>query len=273
MRLSRFVFILAGFAWMLLSSGAVLGQVAPVAPRSTGIGVAAPGCSETEIAQKPAIEPYTAIRKTSRVQQLANGATITHETTAKEARDSSGRTFHENRPEVPEGAEGPVRSFSFSFFNVFDPVNRISINWNSNSKEATVTHMPEPNQARSAQIPRPAVQTAVLDPSTPAVRLNRPRPQMEDLGTKTINGVEAKGTRTTTIIPAGQVGNDQPLTVVHETWMSPELRLPVLQITDDPRTGVTTMELTEIERGEPDPALFHAPEGYTVKERFPDQQN
>jgi hypothetical protein len=33
------------------------------------------------------------------------------------------------------------------------------------------------------------------------------------------------------------------------------------------------MELTDIERGEPDPALFRPPEGYTVKDQYPNQKN
>ena len=96
---------------------------------------------------------------------------------------------------------------------------------------------------------------------------------MEDLGARTINGIDAKGRRTTETFPAGSFGNDQPLTVSHEVWMSPELGLPVLQIDDDPRTGVRTTELTEIERGEPDPALFQPPEGYTIKDQYPNQRN
>ena len=98
-----------------------------------------------------------------------------------------------------------------------------------------------------------------------------PKPEVEDLGMKTINGVEAKGTRTTRVISAGREGNDQPLTVIHETWFSTALGIPVMSINDDPRVGTSTMELTDIERGEPDPALFQVPEGYTVKERTPGQ--
>jgi hypothetical protein len=88
-----------------------------------------------------------------------------------------------------------------------------------------------------------------------------------------MNGVEAKGTRTTRVIPAGREGNDQPITVVHENWISPELRITVMSINDDPRTGTSTMELTDIERGEPDAGLFQVPEGYTVKDRTPEQPN
>ena len=93
--------------------------------------------------------------------------------------------------------------------------------------------------------------------------------QQEKLGAKPIAGVYAEGTRTTTTYPVGYFGNDQPLVVVMERWMSPDLRMEVMSTTDDPRTGVRTVELTDIERGEPDAGLFQVPAGYTVKEQNP----
>jgi hypothetical protein len=211
--------------------------------------------------------PYTAIRKNTRVQRLANGTTITHENTVKEARDSSGRSYRETRPEAAQGAEGVAPGFVF--FNVHDPVNRINITWNSNSKEATVIHIPEPGQVRRNEM-QPARGNVE---STLMVRQEAIKPQIEDLGMKTVGGVEAKGTRMTRVIPEGKEGNDQPITVTHESWFSPELKLMVMSINDDPRNGTSTMELTDIERAEPDPALFQVPEGYAVKERTPDLRN
>ena len=45
----------------------------------------------------------------------------------------------------------------------------------------------------------------------------------EDLGHQVIEGVTVKGTRTTTVIPAGAIGNEQPITVTSEEWLSPDL--------------------------------------------------
>ncbi|HZP05021.1 MAG TPA: hypothetical protein VFB43_08985 [Terracidiphilus sp.] len=210
--------------------------------------------------------PYTATLKTTVVRTLANGTKITHETTMKEARDSNGRTYRERHHEsLPAGADGA----DFVTVNIFDPVNRVSIMWNADSKQATIFHMPEPEQIRSAAGQTPKVQTRVRS------RQNTPdsAPQFERLGTQTINGVVAEGIRVTRIIPAGKQGNDQPITITNETWRSNELKLLVRSINDDPLTGVTTTELTNFEQGEPDPALFQVPEGYTVKEQFPQTQN
>jgi hypothetical protein len=74
-------------------------------------------------------------------------------------------------------------------------------------------------------------------------------------------------------IPAGKEGNNQPIVITTETWRSNELKLVVRRITNDPRIGISTMELTDIQQGEPDPALFQVPEGYTVKDQFPQPQN
>jgi hypothetical protein len=63
------------------------------------------------------------------------------------------------------------------------------------------------------------------------------------------------------------VGNDQPLVTVSEIWTSPDLKLVVLNTTDDPRTGLRTEELTDLNRSEPDPAVFQVPAGYAIKEQ------
>ena len=64
----------------------------------------------------------------------------------------------------------------------------------------------------------------------------------------------------------GSEGNDRPLTVVHETWRSPELKVIVLSTDNDPRFGETTRKLTNINRSDPDPSLFLPPADYSVVE-------
>jgi hypothetical protein len=88
----------------------------------------------------------------------------------------------------------------------------------------------------------------------------------ESLGTQTIEGVEAEGTRVTFTIAAGKIGNERPIVTVNERWYSPELQTVVLSKNSDPRMGETTYRLTNISRGEPDPSLFQVPTDYTVKE-------
>jgi hypothetical protein len=86
----------------------------------------------------------------------------------------------------------------------------------------------------------------------------------EELGTRDFEGVSADGTRRTTIIPAGAIGNDRPIEIVYERWFSKELGLVVYSKNTDPRFGEQTYKLINLVRAEPDPALFAMPTGYKV---------
>ncbi|HYT68691.1 MAG TPA: sigma factor [Vicinamibacterales bacterium] len=83
---------------------------------------------------------------------------------------------------------------------------------------------------------------------------------------KTLEGVAVEGRKTTTIIPAGQVGNEQPLTITSEEWRSPELNVLVMTRHSDPRMGDSSYRLQNIIRAEPDRSLFIVPADYTVKD-------
>ncbi len=86
----------------------------------------------------------------------------------------------------------------------------------------------------------------------------------ESLGRQTIEGVPAEGTRTTTIVPAGQLGNEQPIQIVTETWYSADLQIVILSKRSDPRSGETVTRYANISRAEPPHALFEVPADYKV---------
>jgi hypothetical protein len=86
----------------------------------------------------------------------------------------------------------------------------------------------------------------------------------EDLGTKNIEGVQANGTRSTRTIPAGQIGNDQPISIVTEVWISRDLQTVVYSKRSDPRMGEQIFSLTNIVRGQPDPSLFTIPADFKI---------
>ena len=88
----------------------------------------------------------------------------------------------------------------------------------------------------------------------------------ESLGRQTMEGVPADGTRTTRVIPAGQMGNEQPITIVTERWYSPDLQIYLLTRHTDPRAGETVTRLTNLTRGEPTHALFEVPADFKVTE-------
>lgn len=91
-------------------------------------------------------------------------------------------------------------------------------------------------------------------------------PKTESLGKKTIEGVECDGTRTTVTIAAGAIGNERAIDIVDERWYSPELQLVVMSRHSDPRFGETSFRLANINRAEPDKALFVPPADYTVED-------
>ncbi len=88
----------------------------------------------------------------------------------------------------------------------------------------------------------------------------------KDLGTKEIGGVKAEGKLRSYVIPAGEIGNKDAITVSNETWTSPELQITLYSKRSDPRTGERIYRLENLKRAEPAAALFTMPEGYAVKE-------
>ena len=86
------------------------------------------------------------------------------------------------------------------------------------------------------------------------------------LGQKMLAGLQATGTKTEYTIPAGQIGNEQPITVTSEKWVSEELAVTVSSTLHDPMIGDTQFHLSQIERTEPDPSLFAVPADYTLND-------
>jgi hypothetical protein len=195
--------------------------------------------------------PYTAEYKISDVKTPTNGATITHETTEVWAWDSEGRRMTSSTA-IPVSGEQQKPTL----VQVADPVARTTSSWYSPGQTATVTAMAAPGTHTSCP---------PVTPQQPTVQPQKP--VIEDLGTETIAGVEARGRRTTTTIPVGSIGNDAPLTRVDEMWsaIAPGIRgLTVRQTIDNPQSGKFTKELVNLNQSEPDAAVFQPPSGYEI---------
>ena len=100
----------------------------------------------------------------------------------------------------------------------------------------------------------------------PAQQISLGDPKIDQLGSQMIAGVQAEGTRTTLTIPAGQIGNQNPLLIVTERWYSKNLEATVLAKHSDPRFGTSSYQLSNIQRTEPPASLFQIPSGYTIEE-------
>jgi len=86
----------------------------------------------------------------------------------------------------------------------------------------------------------------------------------DDLGKKTIDGLEAIGTRETRTFSLGAFGNDKPVAVVKEIWYSPQLQYNLSVTRLDPRNGTQKLEVTDLKLGEPGPEFFATPDGYRL---------
>lgn len=224
--------------------------------------------------------PFSAEIVSESVQVLADGNRIVRRSTGRVYRDSQGRTRREDDLE-------PGRAGSIS---ITDPVEKASYVLDTASKIAWATPSAtagvlarkiapgEPADPADVELRRRleaelvAAKAEFAHQSAEAGSLKRRSPQppwdetTEVLPARQIEGVVAEGTRITRRIPAGAIGNEQPIVTVTEEWRSPELQVLVLTRTSDPRTGETTYRLTNITRAEPGPSWFDVPADYTVRQ-------
>ena len=114
--------------------------------------------------------------------------------------------------------------------------------------------------------PGPGMAVVSGDVATFSFKASDHEPKREELGKQPIEGVEAEGHRETVTIPAGEIGNEQPIQIVSESWYSPELQVIVMSRHSDPQIGETVYRLTNINRTEPAHSLFEVPSDYAVKE-------
>ena len=230
--------------------------------------------------------PYTATAITETTQVLADGNRIVNKSESQLARDSQGRT---RRQETMNNL-GPLATNAPNMAFINDPVGKVTYVLDLNDKTARVIKIPAPEQERGEPTPMalaPVVKDGAGEPGQATVQkrvliaggaagagveqrvwvssAEDGQAKTESLGTQTIEGVTAAGTRTTRTIPAGEIGNERPLEITSEVWTSPDLQILVLSKRTDPRIGETVYRLTNIQRGDPEPSLFQVPSGFTMK--------
>jgi hypothetical protein len=217
--------------------------------------------------------PYSARAVSETTQTLADGNRIVRRTETALFRDSEGRT----RREQSLGAIGPWAAAQPEHRTILvrDPVAEQSFMLDP---ERRVAHKHPPMSAFGGLRAKIEMEkahekthaSATLAGGEPRAAFAFYRPlgesRKESLGIKLMEGVQAEGTRITTTIPAGEIGNERPIEIVSESWYSPELEMTILTRHYDPRAGETLYRLTDIRREEPDASLFQIPAGYDVFE-------
>lgn len=194
--------------------------------------------------------PFSAVQVTVHQQTLANGNVIERQEQTNLFRDSQGRV-REEMTWTGGGGQG-----SHTFVTISDPVAQVVRRLNPQNKTASEMAMRQP----------PAGGLSARMAGGQGLRRSSADVVKEELGTQTLNGLAATGTRVTRTIPAGAMGNAQPIQVVRETWFSSDLKVPMMIKTSDPRFGTTVTQFTSLVRNEPDASLFQTPAGYTVSQ-------
>jgi len=197
--------------------------------------------------------PFTATLQTEWIQYGGEGGTVTPVNERPIVRDGEGRVYQERWALVPKFSK--VQSQRV-LLQIADP-NRHTLYTCAIYQHICELETYDPTHELAAAEPRKPVPNGIVvqDHST-----------VEDLGTRTIAGVEAVGRRETNTIDVGVMGNDQPLHDMNETWHSQELAINLLSIRTGPMIGKQNFTISELSAVDPDPELFKIPEGYEIRD-------
>lgn len=224
--------------------------------------------------------PYSATITSEFVQTLSDGNKIERQTTTTVYRDGQGRTRREQS--LPAIGQYSASDAPRAIF-INDPV--AGVNYVLDPARKIARKMPRPRflqrgpggpgRGGAANGPGPGGPGRGPGGNPPQTGTARgPRPERrqnssvtsESLGSQNIEGHLVQGTRVTRTIPAGTVGNQNPIQVTSERWYSPDLQINLLVKNVDPMRGTNTTTLSNIRRDEPAASLFQVPSDYTVQE-------
>jgi hypothetical protein len=234
------VLVAVGFLAVVLNSSAQqAGENLP--PRYPGTNTRVPGVFIPPIAG----EPFSATVEVRTDVVATDGTWSSRRTMNKIARDTAGRIHNERRLLVPESFPGDPRVIEV---HIFDPLKMLNVFYDPMTHIAT---------------------QSVLSVMPKAVNAARPGAKVEDLGIRTLAGIETKGLRYSFTVPAQASGTGQAVEITDEYWYSEELHVNVLVQHHDPRTGLQSVGIIRIDRGEPPTSLFEIPDGYKTVDVTP----
>jgi len=221
----------------------------------------------------PAVKgaPYSAVEVTESTQVLGDGTRIHREDRATVYRDSEGRLRRETPDQIT--IWDPVAGTSYSLDPKAQTFRKLPLGTGGRGGfagfgGALTFAYPGSNLAEVQTL---KVQVAQMGAAATGARVfkfeDRRAGKNESLGRQTVEGVSVEGTRMTSTIEAGAIGNDRPIESVSETWYSSDLQTLVKSVHRDPRMGEDTFQLTNVSRVEQPAYLFQIPSGYQQAER------
>jgi hypothetical protein len=192
--------------------------------------------------------PFSAVITTEWTRIMPDGSKATIRNHRTVARDSSGRVFQERRYFTPDGDKQITRLLELDYE---DPARH----------ETWVCH---PNM-QVCSVYKSGMSTMVTTQKSGPLPNGRGEVTLEQLGQKTIEGVDVVGSREVTTLNAGAMGNEKPQPIVKEFWYSPRLGINIATKRFDPRaSAIQDFEVSLINLGEPDAKLFEPPAGFRV---------
>jgi len=233
--------------------------------------VAVPTCPATPVVATPAAggrnvrvvtgAPYSAVGTSETVVTLPDGNRVVRQNHIRQWRDSDGRTRSEISLSTISGPT-PVE-LNTTVTVIDDPAARERYVLQPDGKVAvTVPIVPcRPDSS--------LLEPEFVGPPRPANLPIKVSPPVT-LGERKVNGETVAGRRIEATIPAGAMGNPQPIQMSAEQWYGKELQVVVEATYQDPRTGETRYKLSDIDRAEPDAKLFKVPDNYR-RETPPDK--
>ncbi len=276
------------FAVLLLAALALTAVAQAPAVGGMALGVAGGKGIVTMRADDADVEPakgipFCATLATEHTQTFADGNRIHTSNNSSVCRDSEGRTRREAGLNLLGAA---AQTSAPKLITIVDPVAGFRYMLDSETKTAHKIPLGPPEKARGITgeaVGAPEKGARVMfyqhvGPGEPGMDAggdvlftkrtepasDGPAPAKESLGDQTIEGMHATGTRITTTIPAGQMGNEQPILITSERWYSPELKATVMTKHSDPWAGELKTQLTNVNTAEPDASLFQVPADYKV---------
>lgn len=241
--------------------------------------------------------PYSAQMVTEHQQNLADGNQIVDRQTSLSYRDSAGRTRQEGLDSKGEpttvtindpvaGVRWVLNAREHTGVKLARPASPVRIEQRKRDdgqadvivKKAQRTDVDVRQDVRieAAQLQAPAAQGTTmrdvqirLAPLTSSAfgdmkwSLNA---ETKKLGTREMNGVQADGTLRSYEIPAGAIGNRNPITVSDENWYARDLQITMYTKHSDPRSGDVEFRVEKLKREEPPAALFTVPADYKVRD-------
>jgi hypothetical protein len=202
----------------------------------------------------PSVQPYT-VEFEITTTQTSGDVIVTQTDKEIVMRDSQGRTREEWTRFHP--ADQPAVTTVI----IEDRAENTRLAWNSSSRIASAIKLPPPLEERKGCWSSDAGDFHMIhyDPAPGPPPPPSPNLKEENLGTQMIMGIEAHGRRTVQQIPVGQIGNDQPLVKIVESWSAPGLGLTLRQMRDDGRGTRSSMEVVRLDLNEPNPSEFQVP--------------